>query len=248
MKWLLLMVVLCCISVSNVAARDLQVITAEWAPYNMMENGKLTGVGTEIVAATLERAGIETDIRVYPWARAYRMALKEPNILVYTIIRIPERELLFKWVGPIVSVKSVLHRLKKRNDIVLNSLEDAKKYTISTTRNAAGHQFLLKHGFRDHKHVYPQNTNKRSVELLLEERVDLESSVELNFLYEAQRLGASTRNVEQAWLLFENQGYIAFSLSTPDEVVEQVRQAFEQIKAEGIVDEILRKYLTMYRK
>lgn len=228
-------------------ANTLQVITATWAPYNMEENGKLIGIGTEIVQATLEKADIEADIKIYPWARAYRKALNEPNTMVYTVIKIPERESLFKWVGPIIPVKSVLHKLKKRSDIIVKSLADVKKYKVGTTRNAAGHQFLVKRGFEEKKHIHLENTNERSVQLLFKERVDLESSVELNFMYEAKRQGYSYSDVEQAFVLFENEGYIAFNSSTPDELVDRIRSAFEEVKAAGTVDLIVNKYLRYYQ-
>lgn len=247
MKKLLLMAGILCFMSGGVAAQELTVVTATWAPYNMEENGVVTGIGTEIVQATLKKAGIKAEIKLYPWARAYRIATKEPNTMIYTIIKLPERAHLFKWVGPMVPVKSVLHKLRKRTDIVLNSLEDAKGYRIATTRDAAGHQFLLKRGFKDIKHIQAQNTNQRSVMLLIKERVDLESSVELNFMYEAKRQGFPYSRVEQAWVLFENEGYIAFSPSTPDHVVNRVRLAFEKIRAAGIVDAILGKYLKQFK-
>lgn len=245
-RLLLVFTILC--GLAGVAVgQDLKVISATWAPYNMMENGKATGIGTEIVRATLAKAGIQEEIAFYPWARAYKMAIEEPNIMVYTIIKLPERSASFKWIGPIVPVRSVLHKLRTRNDIVLHSLEDAKGFKIGTTRNAAGHQFLLRRGFEDNKHVFAQDSNEQSVRLLFDERVDIESSVEWNFMYEAKKAGFSYNQIEKAWVLFENEGYIAFSLSTPDEVVEQVRSAFEEVKKAGIIDEILEKYRKMYQ-
>lgn len=233
---------------THVTAGDLQVLTATWAPYNMEENGKLTGIGTEIVQATLEKAGIKADVKLYPWARTYKLAVKSPDTMVYTIIKLPEREALFKWVGPIVPIKSVLHKLKQRSDIKLNSLEDARKYITSTTRNAAGHQFLLEKGFLNQKHIFAHNTNEESVRVLFRGMADLESSVDLNFMYVTKKQGYSYNDVEQAWLLFENEGYIAFSLSTSDAIVNRVQTAFEQIKKAGIVDAVYEKYLKKYQE
>lgn len=237
-----------CVLGNSAVAQDLKIVTATWAPYMyQQEDGSPSGIGTEIVQATLAKAGIEAGITFYPWARAYKVALEEPNILVYMIIKLPEREPSFKWVGPIVSVKSVLHKHKNRKDVTIGALEDAKAFTIGTTRNAAGHQFLLNRGFKEKKHVYVQDSNKESVRKFFEGRVDLESSVDLNFMYEAKRGGFSYSDVEQAWVLFENEGYMAFSRSTPDEVVERVQAAFDQIKAAGVVDTILEKYLKKYQ-
>lgn len=227
-------------------AKPLNIVTAVWAPYNMVEDGKITGLGTEIVQAILKQAGMKSDIKVYPWARTYRMALNEPNTMVYLIIRLPERENLFKWVGPIVPVRSVIHKLKNRRDIQLRSLDDAKKYKIGTTRNAAGHQYLVKRGFQENVNIFLENSNAKSVQILYKGFVDLESSVEMNFKYEASRQGYSNRDVEEAWLLFENQGYIAFSTSTPDHIIEKVQTALDILKDQGVVDNVIQKYKDRY--
>ena len=157
----------------------------------MVENGQVTGILTEIVQSILEEAGITTEIKLLPWVRAYKIAKEKPNILIYQIIKLPGREASFKWLGPVIPVKSVLHKLKKRSDIVLTSLEDAKKYMIGTTRNAAGHHFLISRGFEEGKQFELVSSNELSVRKLFAERVDLESSVDLNFMYEAKRIGRS---------------------------------------------------------
>ncbi len=236
-----------CVLSGGVAAKDLTVLTAEWPPYVIEEDGKTSGIATEIVQVMLEKAGIETQIEVYPFARAYKMASENPNKMLYPVIRMPLREPLFKWVGPIFRIKSVLHKLKKRTDIVLNSLDDAKKYRINTTRKAAGHEFLLKHGFEDQKNLEAVNSNELSVKRLFAGRVDLEASVDLNFMYVAKQLGFSYSDVEQALVLFESEVCVVFSHSTHDETVNRVREAFEQSKADGTVDAVIEKYLKMYQ-
>ena len=230
------------------AAQDLSVITAIWAPYDMEENGKLVGIGTEIVQATLEKAGINAEIKIYPFARALKMAENEPNTLLFTVVKSPEREPLFTWIGPIVPpVRIVMHKLKKRTDIVVNSLEDAKKYTIETTRASVGHQYLLKEGFKDGVELDPANSNQQSVKNFFGERVDLEVSAELNFMYEAKQQGFSVDDTEIAYVLFENEAYMVFSKQTSDDIVEKVKTAFEEVKAEGLMDAAVTKYLNLYQ-
>ncbi len=230
------------------SAQDLSVVTAIWAPYDMEENGKLVGIGTEIVQATLEKAGINAEIKVYPFSRALKMAENEPNTLLFTVVKSPEREPLFTWIGPIVPpVRIVMHKLKKRTDIVVNSLEDAKKYTIETTRASVGHQYLLKEGFKDGVELDPANSNQQSVKNFFGERVDLEVSAELNFMYEAKQQGFSVDDTEIAYVLFENEAYMVFSKQTPADIVEKVKTAFEQVKAEGVVDAVVAKYSKLYQ-
>lgn len=85
-------------------ARELTVVTEVWEPYNFEQKGKVVGISTEIVAATIDAAELEIapgGIRILPWPRAYKMALSTPNTLIYTILRTQARESDFYWIGPL---------------------------------------------------------------------------------------------------------------------------------------------------
>ena len=77
---------------------ELEIVTENWRPYNYSEGGDIKGHSTEILEKVLRRSGIKYKIKVYPWARAYKIAQNRKNVLIYTIMRIPSREYLFKWI------------------------------------------------------------------------------------------------------------------------------------------------------
>ena len=73
--------------VGAAGATAITVVTEELPPYNMTVGGKLTGMGAEVMQAVLEEAGEQTYFQPMPWARAYDIALSEPNIWIYLIAR-----------------------------------------------------------------------------------------------------------------------------------------------------------------
>ena len=76
-------------------AQTVQVVT-ETTLFVFMQDGKIAGPATEVVKKTLQLAGInDYRLNIYPWARAYDMALNEPNVLIYLVARTPERETRF---------------------------------------------------------------------------------------------------------------------------------------------------------
>lgn len=84
--------------------KPLKIVTEYLKPYQIKnEDGSLGGYGTDIVQALLTLTNKKADIAVLPWARAYRMALNEPNVLIFSIARTPHRENLFQWIGTIKS-------------------------------------------------------------------------------------------------------------------------------------------------
>ena len=81
-------------------ASEITIATEHFPPFQITDDNKITGgFSTEIVNALLEETGVKADIKVFPWARTYRMALTGKNVLIFSITRNEEREHLFNWVG-----------------------------------------------------------------------------------------------------------------------------------------------------
>ncbi|MEI8631015.1 hypothetical protein P4S72_00655 [Vibrio sp. PP-XX7] len=76
------------------------------------------------------------------------MALDEKDILIYSIARTKERESLFKWVGPIAPYNVYLFKLKARSDIIVNTLEDVKKYRIGGAYQDVKQLYLVSQGIK----------------------------------------------------------------------------------------------------
>ena len=103
-----------------------QIITADFPPYDYEEDGQMKGLSTEFVQAILEDLGMEADITSYPWKRAYIMATKEKNVLIYTLARVPAREGKFHFIGEVVPRIAYFFKLAKRTDIQVDSIEHLK--------------------------------------------------------------------------------------------------------------------------
>lgn len=229
---------------NTVHATDIMIITEEAPPYNYTQDGKITGVSTEMVQAVFKEANIIYAIESYPWARAFNIATEEKNILIYSILRTPERENMFKWVGEIAPRKSYFYKLKKRKDIIINSLEDAKKYIVGGVRADARTTYLKNNGFNITEIVSNDESNIRKLNA---KRIELMVGNELSFTYLVKLIGFSMDDFEKAFFLEEfSKGdfYMAFSLSTDDKLVQDLKTALDKVKADGTYDKILTKFIS----
>jgi polar amino acid transport system substrate-binding protein len=145
----------------------------------MVENGRVTGLSTEVVQAVLREVDMSPRIEVLPWARAYDLSLHTDNVLIYSIARTPQREHLFKWVGVIAPAKWFFYSLAT-HPIVLHSLADARHYKIATVKDDAGEQYLLAEGFKPGKELQSGNVYDNNYRKLKAGRVELWISNELN--------------------------------------------------------------------
>ena len=151
-------------------------VTENNPPLQITDKGKpLTGFAIELVESVIDKAGINAIIQAYPWARSYIMAQEKPNVFIFSISRTKERENLFQWVGTYYKETDAFFALASRKDIVLNSIEDAKKYKTAVPRGDASALRLEKHGFTK-IHLYYVTDQKQSIQKLKLGRVDLISN------------------------------------------------------------------------
>ena len=130
------------ISTPNAIAQAIHAVT-ETSAESYAKDGKVAGPATKIVELSLQKAGLTRyRIDLYPWARSYDIALHEPNVLIYQIIRSKAREPLFKWVGEIQKQQFHLYKLKENTAITVTSLADAKNYVIGVSRDDVRQQYL----------------------------------------------------------------------------------------------------------
>ncbi len=245
-KTFLLMIFMLIGTVGLIYGQVLQIVTEEYPPYNYTENGKVTGLSTEIVEAVLKETGLKGEIKVFPWARAYDMAQKDANTLIYSIGRIPDRENLFKWVGVIAPYDVYIFALKERKDIVINSLDDAKKYRLATTIDDAREKYLKKNGFVVGQNIDSGTGNDVNLKKLMAKRVDLWPIAELVAFQLVKNEGKNPDNIlKKAFHIkdLSSDGlYMAFSKATPDETVKKFQVGLEKVKANGTFAKIMKKY------
>lgn len=228
---------------SLVCAETLHLVTEDYPPFNMRLSGEnagssddpLTGISTDIVRELFRRAGIGYTIRIYPWKRAYDMALRKPGYGVFSTTRTPEREPLFKWVGPLVPNDWILMAKKSRN-IKINSLKDAHKYDIGGYKGDATSIFLKKKGF-SLQYVRRDYLNARKLNL---DRIDLWATGSLKGPYLAKKEGIS--GLEQVFLFKQTVLSIAFNLSVSDDKISKLNQGLRNMEADGTRDRIFRRY------
>ena len=243
----LLLALLSCFALGAVAAAEIRIVTEELPPYNMTQDGRLTGMSTEVVEAVLEEIGVEASIQSMPWARAYDIALNNENVLIYSITRTVQREKLFKWVGVVAPMNWYLYA-RPGSGIELKTLDDARRYQIATVKEDAGEQYLIAKGFSVGKNLQSNNKYAYNYEKFKLGRVDLWISIELNAMYLIRQAGEKPSEVVLPVLRLPDLGNggglnMAFSPQTSDAVVERFRQGLETIRSNGTYDAIAKRWL-----
>ncbi len=70
-------------SVQPLLSAELTILTENLPPLNYVKDGVLVGPSVEIVKEIQKRIGSHEQIKVFPWARAYSLALEEENVVLF---------------------------------------------------------------------------------------------------------------------------------------------------------------------
>ncbi len=215
---------------STTSAVELEVVTEEWRPYNYLENNEVKGISTEIVKKVLDRADIKYSIKIYPWSRSYMMAQLKPDVLIYTIIRIPARETGFKWIRPLgKDGLTSLYRLKKNTHINPKTIKEARQYSIVVNKDSMDHLWLKHEGFT--KLELPPKV-ENSINMFFHGRADMIAFDQAVMKEEFSKLGYNVNEVVRIMPLFKTPPYMALSLSTSDTILKKLQTAYDQLLKE----------------
>lgn len=235
---------LCCLLFPYTThAGQLQVFTEPLAPVHFEENGTIKGIATDIVREIFKEAGLQVGFEIYPWKRAYQKALSTESSFIYTINRTKKRETLFKWIGPILSKKTYLYKMKERKDINIVNFDDAKKYTTAVILGHSLTSRLLDRGFREGKELITAPNKKVQIKVFLKGRSDLVTGNQYTIYQSLKAEGYSLDDVEPALFISARGYYLGANINTDDAVIEKLQKANEKIQRSGIVEEIIAKYV-----
>mgnify|MGYP005991074777 CR=1 FL=1 len=219
------------------ASEKLLVVTEEWPPYNFVnEHGELDGIATQNIKKILQHAKIQYEIKLLPWSVGYTLAQKDPNVLLYTLYRIPEREDKFKWICPVVQSGGIkAFKLKSRKDIIVNNFDDLKKYSIGVGQKNAPYHYLLNKGFEPGKHLDVNSSTETSLRLFLMGRNDIFLQEEAAMAFRLEKLGSSIEQVTPLIDLLPNsiEKCAALSLDADDKIINKLQQSIRELNLDN---------------
>jgi polar amino acid transport system substrate-binding protein len=226
---------LACLAAGWAAAAPLLITTEHAPPASMKTRDGIIGRETDKVREMMARTNTEYKIDLLPWKRAYTMALTQSDTCVYSTSRTPERDRLFKWVGPTDEAEWVFWG-RADHEFPLKTLEDARKLRIGTYNGDARDEYLRSRGFK----VDPATNDLVNPQKLLMNRIDLW----------AVGIRNGTQLTQYDWsgkivplLVFNRvKVYLACNPSVPDELIARLNAALDEMRRDGTVSRLARQY------
>ncbi|MFT4927497.1 MAG: polar amino acid transport system substrate-binding protein [Phenylobacterium sp.] len=231
----------------NAASQSLRIVTEDLPPYNYRTpDGSLSGASTRIVQALLLKLDIEAQIEILPWARAYKLAMTEPNVLIFSLLRTKKRENSFHWLSAITPIKIKVFALPESQVKPFTDLNQLGHMTLGVVRNSSQVDFV-----RLHKNVTAKNLIfGRSFEQLYRMnvlgRVDLFMAPEMLVYYLNSKLDTQKHKrplpVYALPSRLQRKLHLAMSKTTSIQTVRRFRLALNQMHKSGETGNILDQF------
>ncbi|MCQ4307093.1 ABC transporter substrate-binding protein [Pseudomonas stutzeri] len=228
---------------AQAAPEQIDLLTENFPPYNMAADGKnfardqnIRGIAADIIREMFQRAGIDYTLTLrFPWERIYKMALETPGYGVFVTARLPEREELFKWVGPIGPDDWVL-LARGDSTIEVDSLEQARQYRIGAYKGDAIAEHLVAQGLQPTLALRDQI----NVEKLQSGAIDLWATGDPAGRFLAKQQGVS--GLKRVLRFDSAELFLALNRQVSDETVEKLQAALDQMRADGTINTITGRY------
>ncbi len=222
------------VSLRAAAADKIVLHTEDYPPYQTKDaNGVVTGDNVKVVVELFKRAGIPIEIKMDTWKKSFEAAKKNAEQAVFSTTRNPEREALFKWVGPI-SVSRSVFMAKASRKIELKKLEDAFSYKIGGVKEDSKTLFLVKQGAK----VDAVDQDAKNAKRLQKGEIDLWATGYISGMKFAKDIGFD--DIEEVFVFREDYHYIALNLETKTQLVLELNRILDTMRSEGLLDATLK--------
>jgi polar amino acid transport system substrate-binding protein len=222
----------------------IQIFTEVAPPYNYSTGSgatfKVEGSSTEIVNEIQRRNGFTNNIGITTWSDQYAIAQYLPNTAIYSTARTPEREWLFKWVGPISSLRTCFYTLTS-SGIKIETVAQAKALTsIGTVKGWYTHEYLKNNNFQNA--VVTALTPVEAFNQLINGQVQALLIADSRVKWMADNAGIASSAITEHIEVINYKGCIAFSLNTPAAIIQQWQNNLDAMRADGTLKTIWDKW------
>lgn len=224
-------------------------LTENYPPFNYEEDTKIFGVSVEILNGLLTKMEINPDDKLLNldlWETVYQQTLNQTNTMLFSTVRNTEREILFKWVGPIAPQKAIIIALTS-HQIVVNNINDLSTYHIGVISGYSDIALLLDLGVPQNKLIEVNNVQEL-YQGLIDGLYDCIAYSEISHGLIVSSLGYNPDDFDVAYTIQVSQLYYAFNLNTSDGLIDYVQSTLDQFKMDKTIDgsSVYEKILNRY--
>jgi polar amino acid transport system substrate-binding protein len=236
------LLILLCAGFAAVPAHALVFLTEDNPPFNYMEDGRVDGLATAMIAEMAKRASLPALFELVPWEQGYRRAQADRETCLYATARVESREKLFHWIGPLAVNRWGVFG-KSDFPGTAKSIEDLRKYRVGGVTNDAKLEFLAQYAVTNIRSVPEDRFNPPRLKLPKDdpEHIDLW----ITGAYTARKISRANGGpaLKTVYLAQEIPLFVACSPATSRSSIRLLEDALKAMRRDGTARKITEHYL-----
>lgn len=222
------------------------VMMEELQPFSFLdEQRQPVGYAVELARELLTRADMPGNFEIGSWTRVLAKGRSRSAVLIPAIVRLPEREHEYYWLGSIARRRGMVYRLKRRQEIRPRNFEELRQYRTAVVIGDASEREMLRLGLAPDLHLDRCADYAVALRRLFAGRVDLLSVSQGVAPAVLKQYGYPFEALEPVLKLPESLPSMALSLATDTTTRQKLQRAFDAMKRDGRMAEIAARYPTL---
>lgn len=219
---------------ASVLAGDFTVLTNQLPPIKMVEDGRATGIVGDVLVRLLAEAGMTLDkgeMKDTPLTEAYDTVRDRPGTIFLALVRSPQREKDFKWVGPVYTT-TMGFIAKKSRALRIRKVGDMAPLVVGTIRGSIAERMAIDFGIPE-KRLQRYAGTPEAVEGLFKGEIDLLAFPKSPAFYFMLQKNIDPNDYESVLEMQSAVFYIAFNRATDDALIAKLQAALEAMQRPG---------------
>jgi polar amino acid transport system substrate-binding protein len=219
-------------------------ITENLPPLNYADDTGAQGFSVELLRQMSAQAGVRLEVQVLPWQRAVQLAESQPQSVLFSLTRLPEREAQFQWVGPIAQRRILLYRLASRPELTLAQLGDLGTARIGVVRDSAADRQLQAAGLKPGLQLEQGLDDAANIRKLLAGRMEYVALLDHAAAWNLRQLQLPPSTLQPALELDASRSYFFGLRADADPaLVKRLQQALDALKRDGRYERLRQRHM-----
>lgn len=211
-------------------------------PLSYEEGGRAQGLLVELFLEMAAQLGVNGRVEIQPFLRQQQAAMLGNDGVAFPIVRLPEREDMYLWIGPVVRRRVMLYRLAQRNDLDFKGWARLGSAQVVVNKGTATHRKLVEDFRVPAAQLQLASNYGAAVKMLVAGRADYLAMNELAAAWAVRQAGQASDVLRPVQELEGDGAYWLAVLPTARPLAQALQDALDALRRQGRVDALRRQY------
>ena len=211
-------------------------------PLSFEEGGRVQGLFADLFREMSAQVGLPAAIEIQPFLRLQQATMLGPGVVAFPLVRLPEREEMYLWIGPVVRRRVMLYRLSQRSDLEFKGWARLGSAQVVVNKGTATHRKLLEDFHVPPAQLQVSANYTTALRMLVAGRADFLAMNELAAVWAARQLGLASDILRPVSELDGEGAYWFGVVPGARALAQQLQEGLETLRRQGRLDALRRQY------